>query len=132
MTRGKVVASLICLLLFCAYLWRWYYLSNGVVLVSSQSPYIEHSSTIVVRKLPPDVPFWAVLLVSLRYDSLGHRCELYGYGSHTLKSAQTYFADSFNAGAAEVVWEKSGGATVYLNGVRALAMDNYGYWTAVK
>lgn len=130
MTKRKAVLLLVFVLLSYAYLWRWHYWSKGVVLICSQSPYTDyHPPTIIVRKLPLSASPWEVPFSFFSDDdSPRNRCELYSYGVSVHNSAQTYFTGSGTSKTATVVWEKSGGATVYIDGVRAMVLDQYGYW----
>lgn len=100
---------------------------EGVILIQSRSP--TSSEFIVVRKFSTNAPFSFVPIPPFSDFSPMHRFELHGsYGN--LLSAQ-FYRHSINADTATVIWENSG-AIVYLNDVRAMLMDKYGYWSDPK
>ncbi len=133
MTTRRTIILLISVLLSYAYLWRWHYLSEGIVLLKSRLPYSEYRPrTIIIRKPRTSATFWDVPFSFFPYDTHSNRCELYADDERTLFSSQTYSTGSGYSKTATVVWEKSGGATVYIDGVRAMVMDQYGYWHEPK
>lgn len=132
MSRRKATKILALLgLLLCAYTWRWYSWSSGVVLETSDQPFGQFPSRIVVRSIPYTAPFWAVFM-SFLPDPPAVRCELYHHGSRRLISAQTVDSpDSVVPHSAEVVWNESGGALIMVAGIW-LEVDKWGYWKLVR
>ena len=136
MTKRKLIALVVCVLVVCAYVLRWYYWSMGFVMTRSECGHTKYNPTInptiIVRQMPSSAPFWAVPFSFLSEDNPRHRCELYTYGSKVLVSAQTYSGKSYVAQTARVAWEPSGAATVFLDEEPVFALDEYGFWTKVK
>jgi hypothetical protein len=130
-SRWKAATKLIGLVLLSAYLAYWYSYGNGVVLIKSKCPNRGSQSIIIVRKLPLTPPLLAHFL-SRFTDMPAHRCEFRYDDRKALFSAHTYYYDSLNARSAEVEWDASGGAIVYIPVSPVLKVDRDGFWSKAK